>query len=403
MTSIHSSTPPQSIFISPKTKITSYSKSNFSNWPAELVREFFKNMAKPYVFIKTTHELALCMTINYASYKQIQWLVKYDPIIKPEWDKDKLFLTKLESLLQSDIDILSASAQVQMKWCFEKIFAIAEDSTFTDNQMQFGIERIIKQVQHLRLPLLLLNPDQENKIGDIVFDSLLKRTNIKSFSLSVDDYNPSKFMRKFLKVLNNNSELSYVPDLALESHRLSLEEMESLMQALADKNIDYFELGRTPNRPYKSGEEYELYEEYESYKDYSLEEKGALSILSKYLKDIKIKYLIADDSDLCQPSVLNILKNLPAGVETISLRENHFCKETIELIFEALQDTEVYSLDLSNNSLDNYDAKHLKGISNSLALEKVHLIECYDIDPSNFYGIQNKYGEDINFIFEDKT
>ncbi len=344
--------------------------ATFSDLPTELVSMILNVIPKLYSPKESMQQLSVLMLVN----KEL-----FFEAIKV---KHRIFFSEFEKLLVDSADIDSQSPEYQMDWCERATSRITQKTEFSYNQTNFGIDFIINKVQHICFDFVFFSStvNQCNKLMDMVFHALLKKTNIKTLDLPLSsecNYDKYKFTSNFLWVLHKNSELSSIPFFCVDSDEFDIKYIPTLLQLLSGKNIDSFSLGLDKNK------------------------RPALNAFSKYLKNINIKEFSADFAGLANGEALHLIENLPEKLKTISLSCNNIDRNGAKNIFKKLQNIDVQYLDLTGNHLSGYKADDLRAISNFLTLETVRLSGCHlDNERHKFSGIKNKHGADIEFLWD---
>ncbi len=344
--------------------------ATFADLPTELVDMILNTIPKLYSPKESAQQLSTLMLVNKEFYYKA---IKI---------KRNIFGAEFKELLADGANIGLESPKSQMDWCQKKLIEATKRTEFSYIQIQAGIEFIISKVQHVHVEFAQspLNGIQRDKVMDMIFQALLKKTNIKTLDLlfpSEINYDKYKFTSNFLWVLHKNPELSGIPRFSVDSDEFDIRYIPTLLQLLSGKNIDHFSLSTDRNK------------------------RPALNTFSKYLKNIHIEEFAADSSGITNEDISHLIGNFPAKLENIDLSFNHIDHDGAKLLFNGLQNTNVQCLNLEGNNLYGYKADDLRVISNFLALEEVLLSSCHlENERHKFSGIKNKHGVDIEFSWD---
>ncbi len=168
-------------------------------------------------------------------------------------------------------------------------------------------------------------------------------------------------MEKLLFLLKNNKGLNYIPKLEFSINSLSTEHIEPLMQALLGKKIGTLSF----------------------YKNKIDAEK--IKILSKYLKNIDIKFLSIDSAQLGDKGASDLTKNLSSELEKLSLQGNDISKIGAIDIFKNLTETKVQEVHLNLNEL----------CGNRLADDVIEFLQSSEYDIDRLISILNSASVNI--------
>ncbi len=148
----------------------------------------FNYIANPYLSIESALQLVALMEVNHDFNNRVNKLLEIEDI-SSALNEDKVFINEL---LENSNLIASQSSDEQMHWCNEKIHIIARKSNYTDEAIHFLMKIICKNLQHIKFDIIentsnlrYLEPDEQYKIFNIIFNILLEKTNIESLYLIV--------------------------------------------------------------------------------------------------------------------------------------------------------------------------------------------------------------------------
>lgn len=352
------------------------SKSTFNKLPIELIDTILEHIAKPYIPIESTQQLFSCMRINKLFLDRVKKILK-DKKIFSAWNRDKEFINGFKELHGSSYIKYTNKAR-QTKWCKNKLNAMRKDDSLHQNQMVYGFKRVIEKVRHIELSLLYIKHAGRNAI----FDSLLKRSNIKSLNLYIgyeDNLPKKRYVETIAKILNKNQKLVDISSLSFDKNTLNIEDIDPLMQALLNKKV---------HRLHFNG---------------VIINKETVKIFAKHLKKLDINFLSIDSAGLGNEGAKYLVENLPKNLKTLSLNNNNIDATATKYIFNKLKDTKIEYIYFSNNNLSGFQANDFKKIASFSSIREVHLMYCglFDSKP-DFTEIKNKNKNTIYIAFENR-
>ncbi len=133
----------------------------------------------------------------------------------------------------------------QSEWCKNTIIEIAKKTEFGRSQVKFGIDYIINKIQHLSFDFdsSLSDSIHFNNIMDMIFSSILKKNNIKTFKMPLNEkINYKRLMAVLRFILRKNPELTDISYVHINSNLLELNSIQDLLQLLSGKNVDTLSL-----------------------------------------------------------------------------------------------------------------------------------------------------------------
>ncbi len=291
---------------------------------------------KPYLPIESTQQLLLFMNVNSMFYNKIKKILENNVTIYQQWNRDKTFINIMNRFPEKTVDSNSNEDEFPGKWCRKKYFEIKYAKKLTNDEFRYRMEYLFKKTQHIDIDCRLLKLNQRTQI---IFNALLRKTDMKSFSFSMNkksSLNIDEFIDKLVCILNNNKEINEIGRLCLRKIYLKNSHIKKLAKALSGKNIGKLLLSDNKFKP------------------------SCTEILTRHFKNIKVRSLHIEHNKLNDKNIENLTANFPEGLLKLYVAHNNISEDGINFLINKLRTSEIKKLSLGNNNFSENFKKSLK-------------------------------------------